>query len=324
MVILSSFVSIKLSVYGTVFNSKKSVELSISKLQEIFSGINGEFELVIVDNYSNDGTFESLKKLSELYENLYIFRAKSNRGMGRQMAFEKTNGQYTLYIDLDDILLDSTYRLLVEKYEMFLKKNIIIDGMCRRSVVENIGGWRALNAGEDYEFSARAIKGGYTLFSIPAIKALPYENIMGETRGKVVFNESRYAKKFIEKNLRRLNYLTQYCLGAGIQISDLKYFYKYEKVALLAGISINYVKRRRTFRVDPSVSNIEFVEAHRGFIDPSLFGIPKNMWIAGITTHISNCVIEKRIDYFKKKGYSCLTCAQDYITMRPSVNCTQN
>ena len=309
--------AVKLSVYGTVFNSEKSVGLSISKLQDIFSGIDGGFELVIVDNYSNDRTFESLKKMSEIYENVYIFREKSNRGLGRQKAFEKTTGQYTLYFDLDDVLLDSTYRILLEKYEIFLKKDIIVDGMCRKNIIEDIGGWRSLNAGEDYELSARAIKKGYKLLSIPAIKSLSYEDITKQKREKVVLNESRYSKGFIEKNLRRLNYIADFSLGTCIRISDLKYFYKYEKTAMLAGISINYVQRRKPFCVDPSVSNIEFVEARRGFIDPGLFGIPKDMWLAGSTRHISNYVIEKRMNYFKNKGYSYVTWTQDYIWMTP-------
>lgn len=311
---------LKLSVYGTVFNSKKSVELSITKLQEVFSGIEGGFELVIVDNYSNDGTYELIKNMAEFYDNIHIFRERSNRGLGRQKAFEKTTGQYTLSIDLDDILLDSTYRMMIEKYEMFLKKNIIIDGMSRRDIIENIGGWRSLNAGEDYELSARAIKEGYRLFSIPAIKVSPYENIIGKEKGKVLLNESRYSTKFIEKNLRRLNYLTDYCLGSGLQMSDIRYFYNYEKVALLVGIGINCVQRRKSFRVDPSVSNIEFVEARRGSIDPSLFYIPKYMWMSGITRHISNYIIEKRVNYFKKRGYNCITWTQDYISMRPCVS----
>lgn len=317
-------VALKLSVYGTVFNSEKSIELCISKLHDTFSGIDGGFELVITDNYSNDGTFESLKKMSEIYENVYIFREKSNRGLGRQKAFEKTTGQYTLYIDLDDVLLDSTYRILLEKYENFLKKDIIVDGMCRRNIIEDIGGWRSLNAGEDYELSARAIKKGYKLLSIPAIKSLSYEDITGQKREKALFNESRYSKAFIEKNLRRVNWLTDLSLGTCIRISDIKYFHKYEKAAILTGISLNYVNRRKPFCVDPSVSNIEYVEAHRGSIDPGLFGIPKDRWLAGITRHVSDFVIKKRMDYFMNRGYSHVTWTQDYISMTPCDKNKQN
>ena len=308
-------VALKLSVYGTVFNSEKSISLSVSRLQDIFSGIDGGFELVLVDNYSNDRTFELLKEISEIYENVYIFREKSNRGLGRQKAFEKTTGQYTFYFDLDDVLSDSTYRILLERYENFLKKDIIVDGMCRRNIIDDIGGWRSLNAGEDYELSARAIKHGYKLLSIPAIKALPYEDITGQKRGKIVLNESRYSKGFIEKNLRRLNYLADFRLGTCIRISDLEYFYKYEKATMLAGISINFVQRRKPFCVDSSSSNIEYVEAHRGFIDPGLFDIPKEKWLAGITRHVSDCVIKKRIDYFTNKGYRYVNWTQDYISM---------
>ena len=93
-VIILYYMSTKLTLYGTVFNSVKSIKASISALQNIFSDVAGGFELVIVDNYSNDGTFEVLKQMSETYSNIYIYRKKSNRGMGRQMALEKASSYY--------------------------------------------------------------------------------------------------------------------------------------------------------------------------------------------------------------------------------------
>lgn len=316
----STIVSVKISAYATVFNSQKSIECSISKIQEIFCGMNGGFEMVIVDNYSKDRTFELLKMMSEKYENLYIYREKTNRGQGRQKAFEKSSGEYAFYFDLDDILLDSTYRILLDKYENFLKRNIIIDGICKRNIIEDIGGWAPLNAGEDYELSARALKKGYRLISIPAVKSLPYEKITGEKRTQVVWNESRYAKSFFDKNLRRIKYLSDFSLGACIRMHDLKYFSKLQKFALLTGLSLNYIKRRNPLCVDPSVSNMEFVESLRGFIDPRLFGISQDHWIAGITRHVNEYLVRRRIDYFLNLGYTYVTWMPNYVFLSHNSN----
>ena len=239
-----------------MFNSIKSLKTSVTALQNVFSDVDGGFELVITDNYSNDGTFEALKQMSETFSNIYIYRKKSNRGMGRQMAFEKTSGYYVYYVDFDDVILDSTMRILLTKHEDYLKKNVIIDGMCRKEVIEEVGGWKPLNASEDFELSARAIMQGYELMSIPAIKFLPYDKIVGQIRGKAVVNESRYVRGVIAVNIRRLKYVEDFCAGSCVRLSDLKYFHGYEKLGILFANTLNFVRGRKAFCVDPSVSNI--------------------------------------------------------------------
>lgn len=309
--------STKLAIYGTVFNSVKSIKPSVSALQNVFLDVDGGFELVIVDNYSNDGTFEVLKQMSETYSNIYIYRKRSNRGMGRQMAFEKTTGYYVYYVDFDDVILDSTMRILLTRYEEYLKKNVIIDGMCRKEVIEEVGGWKPLNASEDTEFSARAISKGYELFSIPAIKFLPYDKIVGKTRGKAVINESRYVRGVIALNIRRLKWAEDFCAGSCIRVSDLKYFHGYEKLGILLVNILNSVSERKAFCIDPSVSNMEFVESHRNFLDPSKFNIPEERWFESITRRVSDSVIKKRIDYFLSRGYKYIVWLPDRVLMSP-------
>lgn len=309
--------STKLTIYGTVFNSVKSIRPSVSALQNVFSDVDGGFELVIVDNYSNDGTFEVLKQMSETYSNIYVYRKKSNRGMGRQMALEKASGHYVYYVDFDDVILDSTMRILLTKHEDYLEKNVIIDGMCRKEVIEEVGGWKPLNASEDVELSARAISKGYELFSIPAIKFLPYDKIVGKTRGKAVVNESRYVRGVIALNIRRLKWAEDFCAGSCIRVSDLKYFHGYEKLGILLANTLNSLKGRKAFCVDPSVSNIEFVELHRNFLDPGEFNIPEERWFESITRRISDSAIKKRIDYFLSRGYKYVVWLPDRVLMSP-------
>lgn len=102
-----------ISAYSTCFNTKLTIVPFIENLFSTFSGV--DMELVVVDNYSTDGTWEVLEEMQEKY-NIQLYRVRSNRGMGRNIAFEKTDGRYTISVNADNVFLDATY------------KNILING----------------------------------------------------------------------------------------------------------------------------------------------------------------------------------------------------
>ncbi|MCS7131473.1 MAG: glycosyltransferase [Hadesarchaea archaeon] len=89
-------------MYGTVFNNADTVELSI---RSIFSALEDVIEeVVVVDNYSYDGTWEILNELKKELP-LRLYRLKCSRGLGRQYAFTKTRSKYVLSMDFDTIYL---------------------------------------------------------------------------------------------------------------------------------------------------------------------------------------------------------------------------
>ena len=100
-----------LSVYGTVYNSHKTVEAVIKNIFDTFSEIKNNIEVVIVDNYSDDGTYEIIKKMQESY-NILLYRKQCTRGGGRNFAFSKTIGKYVLNRDFDDVYIDKTMYIL--------------------------------------------------------------------------------------------------------------------------------------------------------------------------------------------------------------------
>ena len=65
-----------ISIYGTVFNNanviRKSIDSIISKLPDF----KKRFEMVIVDNYSSDGTYEILKGYQKEYPNITVIQEK--------------------------------------------------------------------------------------------------------------------------------------------------------------------------------------------------------------------------------------------------------
>ncbi len=293
--------SIKLSAYGTCFNTKQTIVPFVENLFSTFSGI--DIELVMVDNYSTDGTWETLKELQERY-NINLYREKSNRGRGRNIAFEKTDGNYTLSVDADEIFLDTTYKNIIINHINWLDNNSIINfALSKRDVISMAGNWNAnLNAAEDVELKARILKYGGRLVGIPAILGADINVLNGEKKGRSGISERRYAKG-ISYVKRLLDYLTDTVRGYGLKYSDLKYYNGYQKVALLYGLYNAKIKHLEIYRHFESINNLQAEEKAKTRIDPSILQIPKERWVATLSQHIGKTLINISIIQLSKLGY---------------------
>jgi len=58
------------SIYGTVYNNSYVIEDSILSLRNALPDFEESYELVIVDNYSTDGTWEKLLRLKCTVRNM--------------------------------------------------------------------------------------------------------------------------------------------------------------------------------------------------------------------------------------------------------------
>lgn len=161
------------------YNDSRTLEKSILSILPLSN--YKDIEIVVVDNKSNDGSGEILSGYQKKRMIKYISR-KCSRGLGRQLAFENSQGDYILAcMDCDDeFIAENLLRLINmyhEKYEglvMMTKKtkkgeeeasNITI---APRLVVNEIGGWRDINWCEDWDFWARAeAVGKYTFMRYP-------------------------------------------------------------------------------------------------------------------------------------------------------------
>ncbi len=139
----------KHSLYGTVYNNGATVEKAIR------SAYRPEYEIVVVDAGSTDGTYEKLMGMRQEF-NLTVFRLRCSRGKGRDYALRRCqDGAMTAYIDLDVEYNENLHRLMssetsgmlvnVGQWTYFVKKEDAV-----RS-----GGWKDLNSTEDVEFFLR-------------------------------------------------------------------------------------------------------------------------------------------------------------------------
>lgn len=90
---------------------------------------------MVVDDGSTDDTWDYLKSLSKVRENLVIARHEKNLGLaaGRKTSFNLAKGVYVLFLDSDDLLLDfaleKAYKIILEKpsecyiISVFIEKN---------------------------------------------------------------------------------------------------------------------------------------------------------------------------------------------------------
>ena len=80
-----------------------------------------DWEWIIVDDCSNDGSFEYLKELGKLDKRIRVYQTEKNGGTAaaRNLALRNAKRRYITFLDSDD-LLDPNY---LEKQVAFIKDN---------------------------------------------------------------------------------------------------------------------------------------------------------------------------------------------------------
>ena len=91
--------SIILPVYNEEDNIKKVIEQATSFLQE--NNIFANFEIIIVDDASNDNTAKILRKFTHQLPNLKIITHNKNLGYGKTLISGVENSQYSLVFFMD-------------------------------------------------------------------------------------------------------------------------------------------------------------------------------------------------------------------------------
>jgi len=160
---------IDISFYGTVYNSAKYIKRSLTSIAETALKLKTyglTSEIVIVDNYSSDGTWEIMNRLKNIYVekgvSVKLIRYKCSRGLGRDIALRFTNGKYLFYVDLD---LEYDVNNLAEIIVNYMKnmkslgeKTCLYIFLAPKSVALQAEGIHDLNRAEDIEFGARLLK----------------------------------------------------------------------------------------------------------------------------------------------------------------------
>lgn len=142
-------------------------------LDSIVSQLDDSFEVVVVDNFSTDGTQEILREYSERH-GIRLTVSKCTRGKGRQLAFERSSGATIISnVELDNPLKPNLVKLL-ESYHRSCEGSLLLAlsptvrnawgpagvSIIPRILVERLGGWRDIQIYEDTDLYARAAQMG--------------------------------------------------------------------------------------------------------------------------------------------------------------------
>lgn len=147
------------SICITSYNALKTVRQS---LKSILDQLDSTFEVVVVDNFSNDGSLQILQE----YEKSGMIRLilkSCNRGIGRQAAVDHSEGDYILVnVDLDTVyrpILQTVTKAYQKYFDGYLMQ-MHGYGICPRDLAIRVGGYRDLQYAEDFDFYSRCAKAG--------------------------------------------------------------------------------------------------------------------------------------------------------------------
>ena len=221
---------VAISVLMSCYNSEKTVQKSI---ESIISQSFQDYELIIIDDGSNDGTEEILNKY-EKEEKIKIFTNKKNIGLTKSLntLIKISKGKYIARQDADDISLPQRFEKqihymkkhdtnivtarskiigenrIIPAFSYYLPnklvvryKNPFIHGtlMIEKSLLVKSGGYdENFYYSQDYKLFYDLVKQGY---KIPIIKEVLYELNMKNNISSKFSNQQRYYSQCARKNL---------------------------------------------------------------------------------------------------------------------------
>jgi glycosyltransferase involved in cell wall biosynthesis len=106
------------SVLMTSYNREKYIAEAI---ESVLASSYKNFELIIVDDCSSDGTIEISKKYQQQDSRVHIYVNEKNLGdyPNRNKAASYAKGKYLKYVDADDYIYPAGLELLIQMMEKF-------------------------------------------------------------------------------------------------------------------------------------------------------------------------------------------------------------
>jgi len=93
----------QLSIVLPTYNERKNIEVLIPKLEEFVSTLYEDFEIIVVDDSSPDGTAKIVKKLQKKYSNLRLIIREKKEGIGAALkeGYNAALGDVIFSMDAD-------------------------------------------------------------------------------------------------------------------------------------------------------------------------------------------------------------------------------
>ncbi len=281
----------QVSIYGTVYNSSSYIKNSIDSIIDQFKDFRDNFEMVIVDNYSTDGTYEILKEYQKEYNNIEIIQEKCTRGKGRQIAFNNTKGNFVFTVDFDTVYSESLSKIVYYALKNYEENSLFSQSeFCSRATMEKIGNWIDSNEGEGIELIARAISKGIKVYFVPALYS---KNAISSKR------ETRYAKGIFKYAVRGFKYYRDRIISEGITSRE-GLITNTMQGKILINLAFVYLKlaNKKVYNYSSHLLNSHFMLDNVNFVDPNKIGINPSdygfdLYFSRVPTKILNSIMDK-------------------------------
>ncbi len=81
-------------------------------LAAVLKQVTNDIEVIIIDDASTDGCYETLQSYAKKHEAIRLYRMQENcrQGICRNIGIEKARGQYITFVDSDDIVGDTFFK----------------------------------------------------------------------------------------------------------------------------------------------------------------------------------------------------------------------
>ena len=112
-------VKVDLSIIIISYNTREITKKCLESVWRSLKNIKINYEVIVVDNISKDGSVEMLNQLSQDKTNHFTFIANRNNvgfGQGNNQAVKIAQGKYILLLNSDTIILDNAIGKLYQYY----------------------------------------------------------------------------------------------------------------------------------------------------------------------------------------------------------------
>lgn len=117
-----------ISIVSPVYRAEKTLPILVSEISKVSEKINLEYEIILVDDRSPDDSWEVMKDLAKINENLKIYRLSRNFGQHPAImaGLAKAKGEWVVVMDCDmqdqPKEIEKLYQKALEGYDAVLAK----------------------------------------------------------------------------------------------------------------------------------------------------------------------------------------------------------
>ena len=108
----------KVSILVPIYNEEKTIINILSKIQDEIKNLNEfNFEVIIINDGSNDASKKLLEENPNLYDTLISFNNNKGKGFAIKEGLKKISGEITLIQDADLEYLPKNYKNLLQPFK---------------------------------------------------------------------------------------------------------------------------------------------------------------------------------------------------------------